>query len=239
VKKQWVDLSRQEVIDLCDGKSYAQVAREFGITQPAVSYRMRMFGIRRYNRRTFVPPFDELKRLYETMTMASIARHYGVGETVVFKRIKEYGFPLITKSTRLKGKPKTLEHRLAMSRGALASGVRAGKRNGNWKGGKSGSNRRARSKAAYHEWKAAVLKNANWRCQKCGLEHYSICDHCGHKVRLHAHHIEPFMENESLRYDPKNGEALCDRCHWMEHQENRVNSVKPQNGQHRAKPQTN
>lgn len=223
--KRWLDLSKNELIRICEGKSYAAVALEYGVTPPAVGFRMRLFGIYRNPKRTFEPPVDELRSLYKTMSMAEIAKHYGVGETVVFKRLDDYGIKKISRSERLTGKPKSLEHRLSMSRSALASGVRAGRRNGNWKGGKISANRSARSKAAYREWKIAVLKSANWKCQKCGLEHYSMCDHCGHRVRLHAHHIESFAGNESLRYDPNNGEALCDRCHQLEHHENRVNSV--------------
>lgn len=217
MKKQWVDLSKQELLQVCEGKTYAQVAREFGVTSPAVGFRLRLFGIYRGHKRTFAPPPSELRELYQTMTMEQIAKHYGVGETVVFKRIGEYGIKKITKSQRLKGKPKTLEHRLNMSRGTLASGVRAGSKNGNWKGGKSSANKCARSKAAYREWKVAALKAANWKCSKCNLEHYSFCDHCGHRVRLHVHHIRSFDEFPELRYEVSNAEVLCDRCHWMEH----------------------
>ena len=147
--------------------------------------------------------------------MRDVAAYYGVGETVVFHRLRDYGIPIRSRSESLTGKPKSLDHRLAMS--MAKRGTQAGEQHPNWKGGISSANMRARSKAAYFDWKHAVLKNAKYRCASCGIEHGSICVHCGHRVMLHAHHVKSFAENEKLRYEPSNGRALCERCHKAEH----------------------
>ena len=167
--------------------------------------------------RRFSPSVEELRELYEQYSMSDIAKHYGVGETVVFKRLKEYGIGGISRSARLSGKPKSLRHRLALSESAYSSGIRKGEKNGNWKGGKALAARQARSRQSYFEWRGSVLKRAGGKCEQCGKEHGSICECCGHEVRLQAHHIKSFMENISLRYDPTNGMALCERCHSLEH----------------------
>jgi|GEM_PF-2142505 len=216
--KQWADLTRKDFIRLNDDMSGVEIAAEYGVHHNAVYYKLRTLGIRTTRKkRRFDPPKAELEALYRRMSMAKIAEHYGVGETAIFMRLKEHGIGGITRSDRLSGKPKSLEHRLSMSRSALASGVRAGARNGNWKGGKSSANKLARSKVAYYEWKAGVLEAANWTCQGCGKEHGHVCECCGHRILLHAHHIKSFAKNPSLRYDVKNGRALCERCHNLEH----------------------
>ena len=45
-------------------------------------------------KRKFNPPKDELNELYQKLSMRAIADVYGVGETVVWKRIKEFGIKL-------------------------------------------------------------------------------------------------------------------------------------------------
>lgn len=149
------------------------------------------------------------------MTLREIAAHYGVGETVVFTRIRALGITPVSLAERMTGKKKTLEHRLNMSRGR--TGKYAGKDNPNWKGGVTAANVSARSRVAYFEWKAAVFKAANYQCKSCGIEHGTVCKCCGHRVMLHAHHIVPFANNPAVRYEPSNGVALCERCHRAEH----------------------
>lgn len=52
-------------------------------------------------------------------------------------------------------------------------------------------------------WRLAVKKRDKWTCQACGQE----------GTQLHAHHIEPFANNEALRWDTDNGITLCFPCH--------------------------
>lgn len=220
MKKHWRDMTRQDLMNLSAKNSGADIGRVYGITSGAVYYKMRVFGIpshKKQPKNKFLPSRDELQSLYKSMTMEQIAQHYGVGETTVFMRLKEYGIEPISRSDRLTGKPKSLSHRLAMSESTRASGVRSGSRNGNWKGGISAKGKVGRSKAAYHDWKAAVLAKSAWKCAVCGVEHGHVCDCCGARHLLHAHHIKSFADRPDLRYEVSNGVALCSKCHFDEH----------------------
>jgi 5-methylcytosine-specific restriction endonuclease McrA len=50
-------------------------------------------------------------------------------------------------------------------------------------------------------WSDLVKKNANYKCEKCGVTYY-----------LASHHIIP-RTCYSLRHDPENGVCLCRRDH--------------------------
>lgn len=223
-RKEWRSITKSELEALYRKFSSSAIAAKFGITEGAVAYRRRFFGLThketgfRHNpgaKRQFAPPKEELAALYAKMSMRDVAAHYGVGETIIFMRLKQYGIPVRTRSESLRGKKKSLGHRLAMSKSRI--GRWPGSKNPNWKGGISGPNRQARSRTAYFEWKNAVLKRANHKCEECGVEHGSVCKHCGHRTYLHAHHLKEFATNPKLRYEPSNGRALCERCHDSEH----------------------
>lgn len=64
-----------------------------------------------------------------------------------------------------------------------------------------------RDTAEYKEWKMEV-KNRDGKCVRCG----SNSD-------LHAHHIIPVSEDETLATELSNGETLCVDCHAQEHPE--------------------
>ena len=81
-----------------------------------------------------------------------------------------------------------------------------GENSGNWKGGKSLINDRARMRHDLELWSRAVLKRDNYTCR------------CGKKGRgLQAHHIKPFIDFPELRLDVSNGVTLCLDCHEREH----------------------
>lgn len=215
----WQRLTRSELSRLIEKMSGKQIGHKFGVTPEAVYYRLRTWGIfnskRQKRARSFDPPIAELAELYQRLSMAEIAKHYGVGETIVFTRLKEHGIKGPTRSERLKGHKKTPEHRMALSR--AHTGKQVGDKNPNWRGGKSTRNKLGRSRGEFHRWRAAVFENANWLCQGCGKEQGSLCGSCGHRIRLHAHHIKEYAKHPELRYEVSNGKALCERCHFMEH----------------------
>jgi 5-methylcytosine-specific restriction endonuclease McrA len=84
-----------------------------------------------------------------------------------------------------------------------------------WKGGATKKNKLARSRARYREWREAVFLRDDYTCRRCNARSGQ-----GIKVYLHAHHIEPFANNEDLRYDLSNGITLCDKCHHTKHNHN-------------------
>ena len=77
-----------------------------------------------------------------------------------------------------------------------------GERNGRWQGGITPINAKIRNSDEYFEWKIAVFKRDDYLCQ---------C--CGNKKNLEAHHIENFAEHENKRFDINNGLTMCIDCH--------------------------
>ncbi len=57
-------------------------------------------------------------------------------------------------------------------------------------------------------WSAQVKKNAGNQC-----EAWEKKKRCEVTKRLNAHHIESYITNKHLRYDPKNGLCLCPKHH--------------------------
>ena len=74
----------------------------------------------------------------------------------------------------------------------------------NWQGGKEDTRDSSKSK----QWRLAVYKKDDYKCQKCG---------CTEK--LNAHHIYAWAHYEELRYDINNGITLCEDCHKNIHKQ--------------------
>lgn len=95
-----------------------------------------------------------------------------------------------------------------------------GEDNPNWQGGKKvngyiHNNPPERNRKIDRDLGLYVIK----RDGKCVL--------CGNTSRLHAHHIEPWMEIECLRYDEKNLVSLCVRCHTRADNAHHKERIKP------------
>lgn len=59
----------------------------------------------------------------------------------------------------------------------------------------------------YKEWRTSVYKRDSYTCQSCGCV----------GVKLNAHHIVRWVDDESKRYDIDNGITLCVACHKLAH----------------------
>jgi hypothetical protein len=226
LRTDWKILPREEFDELIKKYPAKKVAEIFGVTMGAVYYRIRTYGMPLRGHkdprkptgpsRSFQPPKKELEKLLKQMSMRDIAAHYGVGETVVFTRCKQYGLQGPSRSERLSvyAKNRPPEHNqkigqtLSTRTGPLAVG---------WKGGLTDERRRARTTKQYMKWKLAVIKRDGFKCVSCGVEQGHVCECCGSRILLHAHHIKSFSEFPDLRYDVSNGIALCGICHWKEH----------------------
>lgn len=87
------------------------------------------------------------------------------------------------------------------------SHIHRGEGHWNFKGGDAGFRQRQRNWSQYREWRAAVLKNANYICAKCKQR----------GGRLTAHHLYTWNNHPETRFDPVNGACACWRCHWAFH----------------------
>lgn len=197
-----------------------EIGNVFGVSSRAIQKRRARLGIKPGSRRRFEPDPNELKALYAKMCAREVAEHYGVGETVVWQRLDEYG--LIDRTApdwshkRKKGTPHSPQHLEAIRKaGKRRRGKYVGKDNPNWRGGIAGKSGRGR--AAHTDWKAKVLARAGYRCEECGVEGGHTCKCCNQTIRLHAHHIKSYSQFPELRYDLDNGKALCPSCHHKEH----------------------
>jgi hypothetical protein len=158
-RDEWRAITRSRLEGLYKKHNAPEIAAMYNVTTGAVAYRLKFFGLTARDtgfkhspgpKRSFLPPKEEMAKLYEQMSMRDVAAHYGVSETVVFHRLRQYGIPVKSRSERLTGRKKSLEHRLAMSEAKI--GLQTGKNNPNWKGGVSSPNKLARSKSAYFDW---------------------------------------------------------------------------------------
>jgi 5-methylcytosine-specific restriction endonuclease McrA len=96
-------------------------------------------------------------------------------------------------------------------------GLYVGEKSGNWKGGATVKNLRARGGKEYRDWRAAALQLRGGRCQDCGAVDGHTCECCGTHVKLHVHHVFSFAKHPEKRFDPANSEVLCPKCHWSRH----------------------
>ena len=166
----------------------------------------------------FDPPRDELNMLYQQMSMRKIADHYGVGETVVWKRLKEHGIALDEYGNhRLRKNRVFSEQHLANLRKSRKEKRTFGAANPNWKGGLTDVNRRLRTSVEYKEWRNSALILRGNKCQECGVVDGSVCDCCGTRVKLHVHHVKSFAKFPESRFDPENSEILCPKCYYGRH----------------------
>lgn len=203
-----------------------EIGDMFGVSPKTIQKKRSKLGVPAFQkvggRRRFKPDPKELEALYQVHSMREIADHFGVGETVVWTRIKEMG--IVNKEDPQRGhrrRPgwRPNSEQLAAIRGAARKrrGKFVGENSPHWKGGVSGKARQGRSVAAHRDWKAEVLNRAAHMCERCGIQHMHKCSCCKQEVRLHVHHIKPYKEHPDLRYEPSNGMALCPSCHYKEH----------------------
>ena len=241
----WQNVTKEELAALYTSRTSEEIGALYGRGSEAVRQKLIAFGIDRRSRKEwgyrFQPPRDELYELYQTKSMKQISEHYGVGETVVWKRLHEYGIKLEGWEDgghrRKTGREFTPEHRDNLAKAHV--GQHAGAKNPNWRDGAAMENMRLRQSLAYRRWKVASLERAGYQCQECGIKHETPCECCGTSITLHVHHVHSFSRYPEIRFDPENSEVLCPKCHHSRHRrKHRVNSVepRPRNGEGNAEP---
>lgn len=90
-----------------------------------------------------------------------------------------------------------------------ARGAVAGSSHPLWIDGDAKARAESRARAAgtwiYQQWRSAVLRTTDRKCARCGSSD-----------RVEAHHIAGWWDAPALRYDVRNGEPLCKKCHARE-----------------------
>jgi len=95
-----------------------------------------------------------------------------------------------------------------------------GEDNPNWQGGKklvlyNGSNQRGVNSPKDRIFKRWI----KYRDGKCIM--------CNNTTKLDAHHIEPWVEREDLRFDERNCVTLCKACHCRADNAHHKEEIKP------------
>ena len=88
----------------------------------------------------------------------------------------------------------------------------SGKDNYNWKGGRTSKVKILRNSPKFKKWRKAVFKRDKWICQECGSKGF-----------LNAHHIIPIEEDINKIFDVNNGQTLCIECHQKKHPNLKLN----------------
>ena len=70
-----------------------------------------------------------------------------------------------------------------------------------------------RQSSQYRTWRRKALEEHDNKCESCGVTKGKICGCCGHKIKMHVHHVKPFSSYPEYRFDPKNSKVLCEKCH--------------------------
>jgi len=63
--------------------------------------------------------------------------------------------------------------------------------------------KRPRKSYEHADWRRKVFERDDYTCQDCGEK----------GIKLSAHHIVGWKEDENLRYELSNGKTLCHECH--------------------------
>ena len=186
-----------------------QIAWNKGKTTPINTRRKQsQSAIERFNNPLERQKMSERRRGYKMSESAKIkmglrskGNKYRVGkkDTEETKKLKSEARKKEWAEGKRRGHKQSLE--------IIEKRIKRGKDHYNWKGGITNKYRSIRRQKAYQEWRTAVWKRDNFKCQMPNCKRNSR--------KLNAHHIIPLKENDSLKYDLKNGITLCVECHNM------------------------
>lgn len=139
------------------------------------------------------------KPLYESLAKFcghKCAARWNVDNNPKMKSIQEVGFDWKTDPEKAKKRSE------AISKSRMGKTMPRGPDNKLWKGNKT-ERRNAMERIEYKTWRATVFKRDDHTCVICGKQ----------EIKVEAHHIKKWANDEKLRYDPENGVTLCKDCH--------------------------
>lgn len=155
-----------------------------------------------------------MKGRKQTEKMKEVVRNYNLTKkdySKVSKKLKGRPSPMKGKKCSKETKEKLKKSHKGKHYNRLKSYFfKEGSDNISWRGGINRINRQERDiemqRAKYIKWREEIFKRNNWICQKCGS-----------KENLEAHHIKEWSEYPELRYNKDNGLTLCKDCHIKIH----------------------
>lgn len=224
---------------ITNGRTIKSIHEECGVSHNTIETYLKKYGIRKTAKTPKLPTYDELVLLHheQGFGISKIATLYpGVGTETIKRLMDEYGIAILSPSTLRKiwwNNPdnqkvmsevrtklwqdseyyrKTAAHlvdeQAIVERSIKFSATYQGVSTEQWGGFITPQRVRDRQSAEYSQWRTSVFERDGYTCRCCGNRSRS-----GHPVVLHAHHLENFANNPSLRYDIDNGITLCYDCH--------------------------
>lgn len=206
-----VDIDIEEFRKCCESGKYSKKALAvlFDIGETTVGRTIKRNGINYVKKvsgcpKSIIIDKEELCSLYQTNSLAEIADIYGVGETTIFSRVKEFG--IVIKS------PKTKRQRFRKQQSKRITSINKGSKSPLWKGGDAARPSRGGShKKDVIVWRTRALEKAKYTCETCGITQAELVE------SLHVHHPKGWREYPELRLDDSNSMVLCRKCHAEEH----------------------
>lgn len=222
------------------GLSMHECARRFGIPRTSLSYKLKKAGVRIKQKAEVIAeqyagaPWrdkETLLGMYEVLGMSTIqiAEKFRCDSSIVADWLRIFGAKMRTTAETQKGKKPgnfgkgkrnssevvlcacgcgtvVKRYNFGSSEVRFASGHRLkGPSNPAYKPQADRTARHDRSD--YRDWRRQVLAASDYTCAICGTR----------GGKLHSHHVLPFAQFPSHRYEVKNGRAMCKPCHTEVH----------------------
>lgn len=224
---------------ITQNRTIDSIRLECGVSHQTIERYLKKYNIRKTCRNIILPSRDELIELHTNrgIGIETISKLYpGVGVQTIKNLMTTYNIKILNASELHKkwwsnpeNKQRMSELRLKLwkddnylkktsahlldkekikERSIKFSAKYQGLNIDDWTGFITPQRIRIRQSSEYKQWRSAVFKRDNYICQCCGARNGN-----GHKVILHAHHLECFSDNPELRFDINNGITLCFKCH--------------------------
>ena len=104
-KLRRLDVTKEELSLLYAEHSIGQISKILGFNEETIRKKIKSFGIERRSvggRARRIPSEEEIREVYPKLSLAEAGKHFGVGQTLMFKWLRHYSIPT-SKTHRKKG----------------------------------------------------------------------------------------------------------------------------------------
>jgi transposase-like protein len=191
-------------------RSYAEIAREYGVTKQTIARWLRAAGISarplseatKLGMRNYIPTVEARRKMAENAARMrqriTPATHEKQRQTMKGRPPPNKGKPWSKAQHAKIGQLWTPERR------ELASERSRGEKSPAWRGGQTPEETLRMQRWEWRRRRAECYERDNWTCRDCGVK-------CHHGVRIAAHHVIPRRHGGSDDLD--NLLTLCGSCH--------------------------